>query len=238
MSHAFKTFAEELGFNHRKITPLWPKANSEAERFMRTLGKAIRTGHVQKLDWQKELNKFLRNYRSTPHQTTHACPCELLMGRQIKTKLPELPPQHPTYNHISSKDLHAKQKMKEYADRRNRAKPHRFSIGDLVLPRQPKRNKFSTPFSAEPFRIIAIKGSMITAVRNGTTITRNVSHFKSIPSDIETTPNDVPEERQAEGKHGQSGRNREHSSTGSNIPSSNRYPVRQNRGKQPDYYIP
>ena len=55
-SHASKVFAEELGFNHHKITPLWPKAISEAERFMRTLGKAVRTAHVQRLDWQKELN--------------------------------------------------------------------------------------------------------------------------------------------------------------------------------------
>ena len=66
-SHAFNTFARELGFQHRKITLLWPKANAEAERFMRSLGKAIRTARAEQKDWQKELNNFLRNYRSTPH---------------------------------------------------------------------------------------------------------------------------------------------------------------------------
>ena len=69
-SYSFKAFARELGFQHRKITPLWPKANAEAERFMRTLGKAIRTARAHQRDWQKELNTFLRNYRSTPHSST------------------------------------------------------------------------------------------------------------------------------------------------------------------------
>ncbi|CAB4033532.1 PREDICTED: uncharacterized protein K02A2.6-like [Paramuricea clavata] len=82
-SHAFKVFARELGFKHRKVTPLWPKANAEAERFIRTLGKAIRTARTEQKNWEKELQKFLRNYRSTPHSSTGKSPAELLMGRQI-----------------------------------------------------------------------------------------------------------------------------------------------------------
>ena len=31
-SHEFDAFLQDLGFNHRKVTPLWPKANGEAER--------------------------------------------------------------------------------------------------------------------------------------------------------------------------------------------------------------
>ncbi|CAB3993228.1 PREDICTED: uncharacterized protein K02A2.6-like [Paramuricea clavata] len=51
-SQEFKEFLEELGFSHRKITPLWPKANAEAERFMRTLSKAIITAHTEQLNWK------------------------------------------------------------------------------------------------------------------------------------------------------------------------------------------
>ena len=35
-SHEFKTYASITGFRHRRITPLWPQANGETERFMRT----------------------------------------------------------------------------------------------------------------------------------------------------------------------------------------------------------
>ena len=38
-SHSFAQFAQHMGFHHRKITPSWPKANSESERFMRTIQK-------------------------------------------------------------------------------------------------------------------------------------------------------------------------------------------------------
>ena len=33
----FKSFAKSSGFEHRKITPKWPQANGEVERFMRTI---------------------------------------------------------------------------------------------------------------------------------------------------------------------------------------------------------
>ncbi|KAK3726816.1 hypothetical protein QZH41_019607 [Actinostola sp. cb2023] len=37
----FEQFAKTLGFKHRKVTPLWPLANGEVERFMRTIKKTI-----------------------------------------------------------------------------------------------------------------------------------------------------------------------------------------------------
>lgn len=69
-SSMFTQFADNLGFLHRKITPFWPQANATAERFMRTLGKAIRTAHTQGILRKQQLNVFLREYRSTPHCTT------------------------------------------------------------------------------------------------------------------------------------------------------------------------
>jgi hypothetical protein len=41
------------------------------------------------------------------------------MGRQIKTKLPEMPTLHPTQPAIANKDSTAKRKMKYHADKRN-----------------------------------------------------------------------------------------------------------------------
>ena len=36
-SSEFEQFARYLGFEHRKVTPYWPRANGEAEHFMRTI---------------------------------------------------------------------------------------------------------------------------------------------------------------------------------------------------------
>jgi hypothetical protein len=46
---------------HRKITPYWPEANAEAERFMRTLEKAARAAHIEGRRWQDELDTLLLN---------------------------------------------------------------------------------------------------------------------------------------------------------------------------------
>lgn len=199
---------------------------------MRTLG----TARTDQKNWQKELNKFLRNYRSTPHPTTGASPAELLMGRKIKTKLPEIPATHPTHPSISTRDCAAKQQMKGRADEKHNAKSHKFSIGDLVLVKQKKTNKFSTPFQPQPFRIIEINKSMITATSKGTNITRNSSHFKLLTSDLELPPSRL----QAEGKGEEE--NNQNFSSGLDTPSSNdhcsRYPIRSSRNTKPNFYRP
>ena len=86
--HEFKTFADYVGIKHRKTTPLWPKANGEAERLVQTLEKNIRIAHIEGKNWKQELYKFLRQYSTTPH-STHVFPCEALNSR--KTWLPETP---------------------------------------------------------------------------------------------------------------------------------------------------
>ena len=64
----FSDYAETVGFHHRKVTPLWPEANSEAECFMKTLMKAIYAATGERKHVIHELYKFLRAYRATPHQ--------------------------------------------------------------------------------------------------------------------------------------------------------------------------
>jgi transposase InsO family protein len=51
--HSFAQFAQYMGFHHRKITPEWPKANSEAERFMRTIQKTLRAAHLENKNWKQ-----------------------------------------------------------------------------------------------------------------------------------------------------------------------------------------
>ena len=70
----FAKFAKRLGFKHRKIMPLWPQSNSVAERFMRTLNKAVRISNAEQCSWKCDLHEFLRNYRATPHCSTNTSP--------------------------------------------------------------------------------------------------------------------------------------------------------------------
>ena len=102
---------------------------------MRTLNKVIITAHTEQLNWKQQLYRFLRNYRATPHASTDKTPAELLFGRKMRIKLPEVSPTVIDCD-LRCKDATAKRKMKEYADDRNNAKPATFQIGDDVLVRQ------------------------------------------------------------------------------------------------------
>ncbi|XP_040071597.1 uncharacterized protein K02A2.6-like [Ixodes scapularis] len=87
-SSEFKEFAAELVFKHHRATPLWPEANNEAERFVRTLTKAIKPLLVQGRDWMPGMDDFLMCYRATPRATPKRSSYELLFGRQMQTILP------------------------------------------------------------------------------------------------------------------------------------------------------
>lgn len=179
----FQNFSKQFGFKHRKITPIWPQANGECERFMKTIGKVIRAAKTQKADWRTDMYAFVRNYRATKHATTKYSPAELLFGRQIRIKLP-FAPSKPSKKNVQVKarenDAYQKAKMKSYADAKRHAKPATFNVGDSVLVKQHKTNKFSTPFDSQPYKITKINGSMITAKRGDKSITRNSSFFKLI----------------------------------------------------------
>ena len=178
-SFEIKKFCEQNGIRHRKITPLWPRANALAENFMKPLSKAIKTATLEGRNWKTEMYKFLRNYRATPHVTTGVPPAVLLFNRNIRTLLPEIAkPQDDDELRIRDEMMKSKQKM--YADRKNCTKPpENFQIGDTVVVSQPKRDKLSPPYNPDPMTVTDVKGTMVTAHSdsNGTR-TRNSSMFK------------------------------------------------------------
>ena len=81
------------------------------------------------------------------------------------------------------KDGKAKSQIKENTDKSCRAKPSELKIGDTVLVRQKKVNKLTNNFCPKPYRLTERKGSCVTVSSNRHFITRNVSHFKTLPDD-------------------------------------------------------
>jgi hypothetical protein len=108
-----------MGFKHRKITPLWTRANAESERFMKTIGKAIRAARTEHRSWKQEIYTFLRNYCAT----TDMSPAEILFGRKSNTKLPDLTIKSPTHNTIRKEDKDRKLKMKTHFENKHCVKP-------------------------------------------------------------------------------------------------------------------
>ena len=60
MSNEIQEYMPENGINHKKITPLWPQANSEAESFKKPLIKGIHYAKVVGQQWKKHLYRYKR----------------------------------------------------------------------------------------------------------------------------------------------------------------------------------
>ncbi|CAB4040073.1 Hypothetical predicted protein [Paramuricea clavata] len=169
---------------------------------MRTLGKSIRTATVEARNWKQDLYKFLRQYRATPHSTTNISPCEALNQRKLKTTLPEPDLPRVIYDDIQRKmerrDAEQKSKQKLYADNKSRARESSLSPGMVVLVKQPKQNKLSTPFDPNPFVVKEKKGTMVIASNDLKTVTRNSSQFKVIPPELNPERNQEKQGNEAQ----------------------------------------
>ena len=154
ISAEFKEYMEKQGIRHHRTTAKWPQANEQVERQNLSLLKRIQIAHAEKQDWKKELTKYLTVYRSLPHPTTGVSPAELLFGRKIGTKPPELSDVHVEHK-VRDRDSEQKSKCKAYADARRNASYSDVLPLDQVLVQQEKRNKFSTPFNPNPFMVVS-----------------------------------------------------------------------------------
>ena len=201
--HEFRSFSEELAFHHRKVTPLWPEANGEAERFLQTISKHVRTSMVENVNWKAQLPQFLMLYHATPHSSTKMSPIEAMTGRKMRCGLPEhpatIPKGHETlHSHLKANDSTSKLKIKDYGDEKRHTKPSTLTPGDHVLVKQPKPNKLSTPFNPSPLTITQTKGSMITATNGSRRVVRNSSFFRRVPDSVPIKAKEEEEEEEDE----------------------------------------
>ena len=118
VSQEFLTFAKMYGFQHTNSSPRYPQSNGQAERTVKTV--------KQMLKQSKDPYLALLNYRATPLPWCNYSPAELLMGRKLRTRIPQLP-EHltPTWSYMDEfrkQNQKFKAKQKRDYDKRHRTK--------------------------------------------------------------------------------------------------------------------
>ncbi|CAC5361328.1 unnamed protein product [Mytilus coruscus] len=182
-SGEFSEFAMEQDFKHHRVTPGHPRANGEAEVFMKLINKTEQIANLQNKDSATAIQEMLMGYRSTPHPATGISPYEALMNRPIRTKLGYIPrtitKNENLFEDINERDKQYKEKIKKYAENRN-TQEHAFQIGDYVLLEQTKRDKWTTAYEPAFYIVYRINGSAIRArrVTDGREMCRDASKFK------------------------------------------------------------
>ena len=189
MSGEFEGFLQECGIEHRKSPPLWPQANGEVERQNRTLLKSMKIAAEEEKRWIDELPKFLLAYRSTPQVSTGATPASLMLGKEIRTKLPELRPEKSLRDEsMRDKDWEQKLMQKVYADGNRGAVPSPIVPGDQVpLKNTRETGKLAPKFETKPYTVLTKEGHQVTVESSeGAVYKRDSSSVKPYPG----APND------------------------------------------------
>ena len=194
ISAEFGEYMSQEGVRHHKVTAKWPQANGEVERQNSSLLKRLQIAHAEKKSWKRELNIYLAAYRALPHPTTGVSPAELLFGRKIRTKLPELSDVH-VEQEMRDKDSEQKSKSKSYADARRGARYSEVLPGDQVLLQQEKKDKLSTRFNPNPYTVVSKHGnSLVVQSKEGAQYSRNTAHVKKLLQSNETMSNETSSE--------------------------------------------
>ena len=136
-STAFQSFAKAYDFSHVTSSPRYPQSNGEAERAVQTV-KALLT----KDDSDPYLG--LLAYRTAPLENGFS-PAELLMGRQLNSRLPvtqtQLEPNRKDLSSLGEKEQVQRQKQRANFNRRHRARDmDSLSPGDNVWIRDMQRH--------------------------------------------------------------------------------------------------
>ena len=177
----FTAWCKQLGIKHRKITPLWPAANAQVERFNKTLEMIIRIALVEGRNWRSELFAFLMNYQNPPHSSTGVSPASLMMNRHIRTKIPSLDLSRPSklLQIARSNDTLRKSKAKSYMDKRHKATSSDIRQGDQVLLLQKRQNKLTTRYDPRPFTVVKKGSQRGTCERKDTVVEKCIHDQKN-----------------------------------------------------------
>ena len=89
---AFKEFTQLNGIRHIKSAPYHPASNGLAERFIQSLKQSLKATLNDGRSLIQRIASYLLMYRTTAHATTGVPPCQLLMSRELRTRLSLLQP--------------------------------------------------------------------------------------------------------------------------------------------------
>ena len=178
-SRDWRNYAKQVGFIRKPCSPEHPEGNGIAERFMGVIVKLVHAAMAEKKDPKLEIERRLMQYRNTPHPSTGKTPSELMFNRVVRTRLPTMRKSINTtaVQEAREKDTSERLKRKEVRDKRKTAQEKMVKPGTKVLVAQ-RKTTTKPPFDPNPYTVMEVKGTQVTAERNGKIKKRNLAKVK------------------------------------------------------------
>lgn len=133
-------------------------------------------------------------YRATPHRASGETSIFLMFSRDIRTKLPSLDLlQEQITEEVKRHHQMYKEKMKDYADKTNRAKDHSFKVGDVVYVANMEQGKLDSKFKSAKYVLLSKTSDSsyeLVNTEDGSLIKRNVKHMRHASLSVDSP---VPE---------------------------------------------
>ena len=146
---------------------------------MAVLVKIVHSSLAEGKDPRVEVQRRLLNYRNTPHSSTGQSPASLMMGRIIRTKIPQCiqAPDSAVHRKARAQDSKSRNDRKVYRDEVKKAREVDFKVKARVLLSQ-KKTTTKPPFDPNPFQVIKINGQQVTIQRGAKVLVRNKAQLK------------------------------------------------------------
>ena len=129
-SQCFERFGKLNHIKHTKTSPYHPATNRLAERFVQTLKQAIQATRMEERSLRHRISNFLINYRNATHATMEESPAQLMLKRDLRSRLHLLRP--------SLEETVSKNQAKQIESRPGAAERN-FEVGDTVVVRDYRR---------------------------------------------------------------------------------------------------
>ena len=177
-SYEFQEFKSTYDFRHTTSSPYFPQSNGLAERMVKTVKNLIKK--------TRDPSLALLTYRTTPLTWCKISPAELLMGRRLRTNLPQvnqfLVPAWPDLKKFREQDKEYKVKQKRNYDCHYGTRPLTELPDDIDV-------WVSTGNNQIPGQISSSAGTprSYEVETSGNIIRRNRLHIRPRPTDSETT---------------------------------------------------
>ncbi|KAG7159219.1 hypothetical protein Hamer_G016613 [Homarus americanus] len=167
----------------------WPTINKDVEKAIRQCIPCA------SLDTRKQANPVNMSEMKGPWEVIHVdicgpfpsgtphtgeTPAKLLMGRNIKVKLPQVSydledTQVTCWDVARKRDKREKEKLKLRTDNRNKSKPAELRPTDQVLLKQTKKDKLSTNYDSKPWTVSERRGDSAILQRGPKKILRSTA---------------------------------------------------------------
>ena len=170
----------------KTIPPLHPSANP-VETLMRPLGKTMKIAHMHHDQEKRALEKFLQNYRDTPHPATGVSPAAMMFRDDKQTLFPRKSITEEECMKARCRDNKLKQERTEKINCSKYRKEDEIIVGDNVLVRNyMKKRKFDPIFLPEQYKVISTNEHMIIIenCQNGIILKRHRDDIKVLPRTI------------------------------------------------------